>query len=125
MFAHEMLDLFSQKSPVCVMVRATLENVLADERLDEIFAQHAQRQYCRELSFSSCAQLMALVVARIRPSIHAAYAASAEDFAVSVRSVYNKLKGIERAVTEALVRETATDLATAIGRRKGVRNLFC
>jgi len=119
MFVNEMLERFSVDSPVTVMVRATLENVLADERLDAIFDQHAQRQYCRELAFSSCAQLMALVVARIRPSINAAYAASAESFTVSIRSVYNKLKGIEPAVTEALVRETATGLATVVDQLGG------
>lgn len=119
MFADKMLDRFANESPVCVMVRAMLERVLADERLDNIFDQYAQRQYVRELSFSSCAQLMALVVARIRPSVNAAYAASEEKFAVSIRSVYNKLKGIEPSVSEALVRETAVDLSQAIDQLGG------
>ena len=34
MAGHEMIELFAKKSPVCVMVRATLENILADERLN-------------------------------------------------------------------------------------------
>jgi hypothetical protein len=37
-----MIEAFSKQSPVCVMARATLENVLADERLNEIFEQAAQ-----------------------------------------------------------------------------------
>ena len=113
MAGHEMIELFAKKSPVCVMVRATLENVLADERLNEIFEQTAQRQYCRELTFASCAQLMSLVVARIRPSVNAAYDA-AEDITVSVTSVYNKLQGIEPTVSERMVRDTARDMAAVI-----------
>ena len=119
MFADQMLELFAKESPVSVMVRATLEHALGDDRLNAIFEEQAERQYCRELTFAGCVALMTLVVARIRPSIHAAYQARAEDFAVTVQSVYNKLQGIEPAVTEALVRETAADFRKVIDELDG------
>jgi hypothetical protein len=113
MVAQDVIELFARKSPVCVMVRATLENILSDERLNGLFEETAQRQYCRELTFASCAELMSLVVARIRPSVHAAYAVS-EDISVSATSVYNKLQGIEPTVCERLVGDTAQDMAAVI-----------
>jgi len=114
MNSHELIDVFAARSPVCVMVRATLENVLSDERLNRIFDETATRQYCRELTFSTCVQLMAMVVARIRPSVNSAYRFAATEMTVSVKSVYNKLKGIEPAVSERLVRDTACDMAALI-----------
>ncbi len=120
MAVHEMLESFSRQSPVCVMVRAALENVLSEDRLNEIFEETAQRQYCRELTFATCAQLMTLVVARVRPSVNAAYKATAEDMCVSVTSVYNKLKGIEPAVSERMVRDTATNMASLIDELNGL-----
>lgn len=114
MKSNELIEIFAARCPVCVMVRSTLENILSDERLDQIFEEAATRQYCRELTFSTCVQLMMMVVARIRPSVNAAYKSAAAEIAVSVNSVYNKLKGIEPAVSERLVRDTAADLAAVI-----------
>lgn len=114
MKSHVLVDLFAASSPVCVMVRATLENILSEERVNQIFEDTAARQYCRELTFATCVQLMTMVVARIRPSVNAAYRSAAAEVAVSVNSVYNKLKGIEPAVSERLVRDTAADMAAMI-----------
>lgn len=114
MKSDELIEMFAARCPVCVMVRATLENILSEERLNQIFEEAATRQYCRELTFSTCVQLMTMVVARIRPSVNAAYKSAAAEIAVSVKSVYNKLKGIEPAVSERLVRDTAADMAAVI-----------
>jgi hypothetical protein len=103
---------FIEQSPVSVMFRGVLENVFAPERLDRIFHDAAQRQYCHELAFSTCAELLSAVVSRTRRSVHAAYRAEQEGIGVSVRAVYDKLAGIEPAVSEALVRETGKDLGT-------------
>jgi hypothetical protein len=105
---------FIERSPASVMFRGALENIFAADRLDGIFADAAQRQYCHELAFSTCADLLAAVVARIRRSVHAAYRAECDRIDVSVRAVYDKLSGIEPAVSEALVRETAKDLAAIV-----------
>jgi DDE family transposase len=114
MLFNEVFEKFIEQSPISVMYRGILENIFAAERLDRIFEDAAQRQYRHELMFSTCAELLAAVVSRIRPSVHAAYRAEAEKIAVSVRAVYDKLAGIEPAVSEALVRETARDLAAIL-----------
>lgn len=110
----EMIETFSRQSPITVMARAALENALADERLNKIFDETAQRQYCRELTLAACARLMAMVVARIRPSVNSAFEAAKEDVCVSITSVYNKLQGIESAVSERLVRDTANRMSAVI-----------
>jgi hypothetical protein len=55
------LERFVEKSPSCVMIRATMENVVTSELLDQVFAQTARRQYCRELLFSTVVDLLGLV----------------------------------------------------------------
>ena len=107
---------FIEASPVSVMFRGTLENVLSAERLDRLFADKAKRQYLHELTFSTCVELLGLVVTQIRPSVNAAYRTRRERIGVSVQSLYQKLSGIESAVSEALVQDTAADLGAIIDR---------
>ena len=114
MVFDEVFAPFIDESPVSVMFRGTLEAAFSSERLDRIFEEMAERQYCGELAFSTCAELLSLVVTRIQPSVHAAYRKNRSDISVSVRSIYNKLAGIEPAVSESLVRETAADLKPVI-----------
>ena len=63
---------FVEKAPVAVMVRGILERVLSPHALNALYDRVADKQYPRELLFSSVFQLMNLVVCRIQPSIHAA-----------------------------------------------------
>jgi IS4 transposase len=114
-----MMELFSNLSPVTVMYRGVLESCLSDERLDSVFESRSQRQYCRELTFAQCTNLMLDVVSKIRPSMNAAFQARRESIPVSVTSVYNKLNGTEPAVCEGLVRETAQTMACVIDALKG------
>jgi len=114
MIFDEVFESFIDESPVSIMFRGTLEAVFSSERLDQIFEDVAQRQYCGELAFSTCAELLSLVVTRIQPSVNAAYRKKRSEIDVSVRSIYNKLAGIEPAVSESLVRETAADLNPVI-----------
>lgn len=118
MIAREMLDRFSKEGPVSVMVRGTLECILSDQRLDELFADNAKQQQPGKLMFSTVADLMGLVVLKIRPAVHAAYQIRAKEVSVSITSVYNKLNGIETAVSRALVRDTAPDMADVIDAMK-------
>lgn len=111
MQARELLERFKSEAPIPVMVRSILEFVLSAQRLDDIFRRHAVRQKCGELLFSTVGDLMALVALKIKPSINAAYLhRTQEEVGVAIESIYNKLRGIEPAVSRALVRETATEL---------------
>jgi hypothetical protein len=49
----DVLERFVAKSPSSVMVRATLERVLGADRLDRWYERTAEKQYTRELLFST------------------------------------------------------------------------
>jgi hypothetical protein len=119
MILSQVFEKFVQESPVSVMVRATLQNALSQERMDELFDRVAVRQRTSELLFSTVADLLGLVVCRIRPSVHAAYQAQAETFQVSLRALYGKLQGVEPSVSRALVRETAKRMGTIVRHMGG------
>jgi hypothetical protein len=118
MILSEVFDRFVESSPVTVMVRATMQNVLSDERLDRLFDTTAARQRTSELLFSTLVDLMSEVVCRIHPSVHAAYQKRQEEIQVSVKALYDKLRRVEPSVSQALVRDTATRMG-AIVRRTG------
>jgi hypothetical protein len=116
MLSERLFERFAQGSPVSVMVRATFENVCSAEALDALFEAYAQKQYERELLFSSAADLLSLVVCGTRKSVHDAYQAAAEKFTVSVKAVYDKLNGVECPVSRALVRQTGPRLERLLHR---------
>src|SRR5437016_11857978 len=79
---------FVSERPICVMARGTLERLLDAQRLDTLFARTAQRQYTRELLFSSLVQLMSEVVLGVHPTVHAAYQANKAAIRVSTTALY-------------------------------------
>lgn len=119
MVFSEIFDRFIQQSPICVMLRATMENVLAPQKLDAIFHGAAEVQYERELLFSTLVDLTSLVVCRIQPSVHAAYKQLRERIPVTVQSVYDKLGGVELSSSRALVQHTAKEGGTLIQHLRG------
>ena len=108
------LKRFMERSPIPVMVRALLERTLNAERLNACFARVTQKQYTRELLFSSIFELMSLVVLKAFPSVNAAYLAQQARIGVSITSVYNKLNGLETEVPATLVQETAEEFGHLI-----------
>jgi hypothetical protein len=121
MILSEVFERFVEESPISVMSRAVLENVLAPSLVDSLFEEVAQRQYTRELLFSDVVGLMAVVVCKIRPSINAAYKKHAEALGVTREAVYNKINGMEPPIGAALVRHTAAKVAPAIESMGGGR----
>jgi IS4 transposase len=120
MILKDVYERFVKKAPVSVMVRATVENVLAADRLDAIFKENARRQHPGDLLFSTVADIMGLVVCQIHPSVNAAYLERQEEIGVTIKSVYDKLKGIEPVVSRALVRDTADRMRAIIDRGGGI-----
>jgi IS4 transposase len=98
---------FVKERPICVMARAVLERLLDAQRLDDLFAHTAERQYTRELLFSSLVHLMSEVVLGVHPTVHAAYQAQKATLGVSTTALYNKLDRVETGVSAALVRDSA------------------
>jgi hypothetical protein len=97
---------FIEKSPISVMVRGTLERVLGADQLDLWYERTTQRQYTRELLFSTVYDLMSQVVFRLKPSVHAAYREKQAEGGTSIVSVYNKLNGLETHTSAELVRSS-------------------
>jgi Transposase DDE domain len=106
----DVLQRFLEQAPVTVMVRAALAHAFAGPALDALFDRAAQRQYTKELTFSTLVQLFAKVTFGTYDSVHAAYRHAAA-VPVSVTCVYDKLGHLEPGVCAALVRETAVSLA--------------
>ena len=98
---------FVKERPICVMARAILERLLDAQRIDALFARTAERQYTRDLLFSSLVQLMSEVVLGVHPNVHAAYQANKDAIGVSTTALYNKLDRVETSVSAALVRDSA------------------
>jgi hypothetical protein len=119
MYLEAVLERVAAKTPVTVMTRAALEHALAPADLDALFAQKAVPQYERSLLVSSIVDLMGMVVAKVQPSLHAAYQAVADTLPVSITSVYNKLNPLEPEVVAAMVRHTAARLRPVIEANGG------
>lgn len=112
---------FVDKSPISVMVRAALERVLGADRLDRFYERTAQKQYTRDLLFSSVYDLMSQVVFRVPPSVRAAYLAQEDEVGTTIVSVYNKLNGLETHTSAELVRYSAREFGPLIDHLDGER----
>ena len=115
-------DRFVEKAPAAVMVRGILERIVGPQALNDLFERVVDKQYTRDLLFSSIFQLMSLVVCRIHPSIHSAYQDNKKAIGTSVTAVYDKLNGIDICTSQALVRETAAEMAESVRHMKGTRS---
>src|SRR5215831_15127075 len=122
MVLGEIFERFVEHSPVCVMQRAVMENVFAPKKLDALFHTTAVAQYERELLFSTLVDVTSLVVCRITPSIHAAYVRLRQRIPVSVKALYDKLRGVELATSRALVQHSARQAGALIERLRGCRD---
>lgn len=92
------------------MARTALEHALPAGWIDEVFDEHRERQYPRELLFSTVVELMTLVSLGLRPSLHAA-ARKMEALPVTLAALYDKVNRTEPAILRALVRGSAERLA--------------
>jgi len=115
MVFSELLQRFVDQRPIAVMTRIVLEKQFSDQFYDMVFENIAQRQYVRELAFSTCAKIMTQVVLGKASSVHAAFVQDRKSIPVSVGSLYEKLQHIEPAVCEELVRRSASDLNEVVG----------
>ena len=100
------LERFERHAPAGVMARMGLEHALPAGWVDEVFEAHRQKQYSRELLFSTVVALTTLVSLGLRPSLHAA-ARQMPTLPVSLGSLYDKVNRTEPAILRALVRGSA------------------
>ena len=121
MFAAAFMPFIEQR-PIGVMARAILERFFEPEHLDVLFRRTAVQQYERNLLFSSVVDLMQSVVLGAEPSVFAAYRKRRHKLPVTDDSIYNKLKGMELGVSEAVVRDTAQRAAEVIDKLQARRD---
>jgi hypothetical protein len=115
MLLNKRFQAFVEQRPICVMARGILERVFEPQRLNDLFARHAQAGYTKKLHFATLVHLMADVVLGVKPSVNAAFQALEQrPDGVSKTAVYNKLDRVETVVSEALVRDAAAQCAPAI-----------
>ena len=114
MLLGQVFERFVGKTPFAVMSRSLLERTLTPETLDALFEEKADRQYTRELTFSSVVDLLGQVVTAAFPSVRAAFLDKSFDISVALTSLYHKLQGIEAEVSAELVRHTARQLQPLI-----------
>lgn len=108
------VERYEQQAPSAVMARLALDRALPADWIDEVFEQNRQRQYPRELLFSSIVELMSLVTLGLRPSLHAAARKMADRMPVSLAALYAKVKRTEPALLRALVRGSAERLSPVL-----------
>ena len=108
------LAVFIERSPVSVMVSATLERVFEPAVLDQVFQEHAVLGYAKELAFSQCVQIMCDVVFKESPSVGAFYQAHPDEIPVTRQAVYDKLKRLESQVPAALVHYSGEELGPCV-----------
>jgi hypothetical protein len=118
---NPILRRFAEHFPIPTMARAVLERCLNPQQLDAWFERIAEGQYTRRLLFSTVFELMMQVVSRQHHSVHAADPAAREPIAVAVKSVYNKLNGLEPGTSAALVRYSAEQARGLIEEVGGAR----
>jgi len=98
----------AQAVPLGVLVRGTLEWMLDDATLEQLFHEHAPDQYSRELTLGALVRLVIQVSAGTRSSVYAAYKADQTleqpTIATTCQAVYGKLGRMQPAVSEAVVR---------------------
>jgi len=102
------------------MARLALEHALPAGWVDEVFEAHRQKQYARELLFSTVVELTTLVSLGLRPSLHAA-ARGMDGLPVSLASLYDKVNHTEPDVLRALVRGSAARLEPVMAAVGGGR----
>jgi IS4 transposase len=102
MVLDSVLSRFVEHSPITVMAQLALDRALEPGWIDALFEEHRERQYQRELLFSTTVDLMALVAVGIQPSVHAA-AQARRDLPVSLAALYDKINNTEPALGRALV----------------------
>jgi len=114
------LERFEKRSPLTVMVQLVMQRALSREWLEEVFERNRDKQYTRELLFSTVVDLMAVVALGFKKSLHAAARASTR-LEVSLAALYDKVKRTEPEVVRALVRGSAEKLSPVVKLMKEKR----
>jgi hypothetical protein len=114
---QDVFQKFIGKAPFAVMTRVVTQAVIAEE-FDQVFQQHREYQYERNVKFSAIAMAVADVAMNFSENFNQAYKLHREQLGVAITSFYNKINATETGISEALVAtsaEKASQLQDALG----------
>jgi hypothetical protein len=114
MLIPNLLARYQEKEPIPVMAWALLSHALSADFLNDLFDRTACKQYAKKLLFSNIFELMSTVVTRVHRTVGAALQRKLQPIGVSDQAFYDKLKGLEPALCEALVRESSQRLSAVV-----------
>ena len=99
------LDRFSLQAPAATLFVGLTSRILSDETLDDIFRQHRERQVESTILFSYLVRMLTPVVLGKERSVNLSH----KDLGLTVsrQAIYDKLKGVEIPVSNALVKTTS------------------
>lgn len=106
------------------MTQLALSRALEPEWLDALFELYRQRQYTRDLMFSTVVDVMAVVAVGLQPSVHAA-AQARKELPVSLAALYDKINNTEPALARALVAGSAQRLEPLVQEIRKTQALVC
>lgn len=110
-----MLERFIVSRPLAVMTRLILDGVINDQ-LDQVFHEHRDQGYERELLYSQLATAISEVVLGFCTSPNQAYDKLKDELSVSKTAFYEKLKRVEPQVCRASVRHSYARCAEMVER---------
>jgi hypothetical protein len=113
------LRTIEQRTPCTILTAMIAERAFSAEALDGLFEKNRTHQHTRTLLFSTVVQLMSEVVSHARSSVHQVYQQQKERLKVSLKSIYNKLNGMDTALSEALVSYVASHCTQIIEAMPG------
>lgn len=114
--ASDVLGRFVSMAPFAVMTRMLARDFLG-EQMNTIFEAHRELQYDSLASFEAVAQAVADVVLNFSDNFNQAYHKHKEKLAVTRQAFYAKTRGVDAAVSEAVVScsaERAAELQDAL-----------
>jgi hypothetical protein len=112
--AGEVIARFEKHCPLTVQSRVLLEFALSENSINALFHNVAEKQYEKELLFSTTVRIMTDVVLNTRSSVRQSYLARKEEIPVSLAAVYDKLAATETVTSEALVRHSYQQLGRVV-----------
>lgn len=98
---------FVEGAPCAVITRLAAEWMLDKQALEQLFQQHAQTQYEREITLAHLVQVMLAVACGTQRSTRSSFQASQAEIATSLAAFYGKLNRTEPTLGQALVEHSA------------------
>ena len=115
--SSKIFDRFVDKAPFAVLTRTLAQDFIGDD-LHQIFEANRECQYDYIATFEAVAATVADVALNFSDNFNQAYKEHKEELEVSRQSFYAKTRGVEPAVSEAIVAHSAdraTQMQEALG----------